>query len=468
MPERGRRRTAPPPHRPQRRRRPAGPAARRRGPWARPTRRRSCGRSPRPSSSARRQRRRRRPWSCLSVPQGDGAVLERLADLARRTVRDTDVTLARRPERAGAAAGRRRRPGVRAGAGAAAAAAARPRDGRRADGPRRARAGHRRRGAAGPRARRRAPDRGGAPRGEGPMRVAVVGATGMIGGRSRGAAGPRRRVVAVSRGGGPRHRRRRGRPLGPGRGPAAGGRPGRRRRGREPRRRADRAAGAGRPPASARSTRAGCCTTRLLVDALACEGAAARARQRAAPWATTARARRRSTRARPPASDFLADTCVAWEREAVPRRGGRRAGRARAHRHRPRRPTGGALPQMARPVRLFAGGPIGGGRQWLPWIHIDDEVGLILLALDRDDVSGPLNAAAPEPVRQREFVAGARARPRPADGPADARGRPAARAGRDGDARPRRPARRAARRRSRPATASASPEPEPALRDLLG
>ena len=65
---------------------------------------------------------------------------------------------------------------------------------------------------------------------------------------------------------------------------------------------------------------------------------------------------------------------------------------------------GGALPQLARPVRLFAGGPIGGGRQWLPWIHVDDHVGLNLRALDDDRLSGPVNAAAPGIVRQREFV----------------------------------------------------------------
>jgi uncharacterized protein len=105
----------------------------------------------------------------------------------------------------------------------------------------------------------------------------------------------------------------------------------------------------------------------------------------------------------PPGSDFLADTCVAWEREALraEERGVRvvrvRTGIVLAR-------EGGALPQMARPVRLFAGGPIGGGRQWVPWIHIDDEAGLILQALDRDDLRGPLNAVAPRPVRQRELV----------------------------------------------------------------
>jgi hypothetical protein len=105
-----------------------------------------------------------------------------------------------------------------------------------------------------------------------------------------------------------------------------------------------------------------------------------------------------------PGSGFLADMCVAWEREAA---------RAEDHGVRVVRlrtgvvlaADGGALPQLARPVRLFVGGPIGGGRQWLPWIHIEDQVGLNLLALDDDRLSGPVNAASPGIVRQREFVA---------------------------------------------------------------
>lgn len=105
----------------------------------------------------------------------------------------------------------------------------------------------------------------------------------------------------------------------------------------------------------------------------------------------------------PPGSDFLADTCVAWEREAVRAAGSGvrvvlvRTGIVLAR-------DGGALPQMALPVKFFAGGPIGGGRHWIPWIHIDDEVGLLTLALDREAVSGPMNASAPEPARQRDFV----------------------------------------------------------------
>ena len=95
---------------------------------------------------------------------------------------------------------------------------------------------------------------------------------------------------------------------------------------------------------------------------------------------------------------------MAWEREAErAQEHGVRVVRVRTGivlaRH------GGALPQMALPVKLFAGGPIGGGRQWIPWIHLDDEVGLLMLALDDAGLRGPMNGTAPEPVRQRDFVA---------------------------------------------------------------
>jgi uncharacterized protein (TIGR01777 family) len=143
-------------------------------------------------------------------------------------------------------------------------------------------------------------------------------------------------------------------------------------------------------------------TTRLLVEAL---GAADRPRVLVNGSAVGYYGPREEVvdEDAPPGSDFLAETCVAWEREAARarERGVRvvlvRTGIVLAR-------EGGALPRLALPVRLLAGGPIGGGRQWIPWIHIDDEVGLILLALDRDDLSGPLNAVAPRPVRQRELV----------------------------------------------------------------
>jgi len=64
---------------------------------------------------------------------------------------------------------------------------------------------------------------------------------------------------------------------------------------------------------------------------------------------------------------------------------------------------GGALPQMARPIRLYGGATIGSGRQWISWIHLEDLVRLITFVLDHPGVSGPLNATAPEPVRHQEF-----------------------------------------------------------------
>ena len=64
---------------------------------------------------------------------------------------------------------------------------------------------------------------------------------------------------------------------------------------------------------------------------------------------------------------------------------------------------GGAIAKMITPFKLFAGGPIGSGRQWFSWIHRDDLVNLILQALTRSDIEGVLNATAPNPVRMAEF-----------------------------------------------------------------
>ena len=64
---------------------------------------------------------------------------------------------------------------------------------------------------------------------------------------------------------------------------------------------------------------------------------------------------------------------------------------------------GGLLKQVLLPFKLGVGGPIAGGEQFMSWIHIDDEVGLLLWALDNDQVSGTINATAPTPVTNREF-----------------------------------------------------------------
>jgi len=63
----------------------------------------------------------------------------------------------------------------------------------------------------------------------------------------------------------------------------------------------------------------------------------------------------------------------------------------------------GLLAGLLTPFRLGVGGPLAGGRQYLSWIHIDDEVGLALWALDNEKVNGVVNATAPEPVTNREF-----------------------------------------------------------------
>lgn len=104
-----------------------------------------------------------------------------------------------------------------------------------------------------------------------------------------------------------------------------------------------------------------------------------------------------------PGTGFLADVCRAWEEEAAGveahgvRRVSLRIGIVLAR-------EGGALPMMALPFRLGLGGRLGGGRQWFPWIHVDDLVGLVAAALDEPTLSGPLNCVAPEPVRNAELT----------------------------------------------------------------
>jgi uncharacterized protein (TIGR01777 family) len=64
---------------------------------------------------------------------------------------------------------------------------------------------------------------------------------------------------------------------------------------------------------------------------------------------------------------------------------------------------GGALPRMLLPFRLFAGGPLGSGRQWFPWIHIYDEVGAIRFLIENPAASGPFNLTAPAQLTNAEF-----------------------------------------------------------------
>ena len=100
--------------------------------------------------------------------------------------------------------------------------------------------------------------------------------------------------------------------------------------------------------------------------------------------------------------DFLAQVVVAWEREA------RRAEELGVRVATTRTGVvlaqgGGALARMLPPFRMGVGGPVAGGRQYVPWVHVDDVAGAMLFALDADGSSGPLNVAAPEPVTNREL-----------------------------------------------------------------
>jgi uncharacterized protein (TIGR01777 family) len=133
-----------------------------------------------------------------------------------------------------------------------------------------------------------------------------------------------------------------------------------------------------------------------------------------------ARGDERVTEDAPPGDDFLADVVTRWEREALAaeeiglRVATMRTGVVLS-------PEGGALSRMLPPFKLGVGGPIAGGRQYMPWIDVDDVVGGYLFALDTDAASGPINLSAPEPVTNKQFSkALGRAVKRPAFAPVPA------------------------------------------------
>ncbi|MCY7385584.1 MAG: TIGR01777 family oxidoreductase [Microcoleus sp. CAN_BIN18] len=103
----------------------------------------------------------------------------------------------------------------------------------------------------------------------------------------------------------------------------------------------------------------------------------------------------------PAGDDFLAAVCQEWEAAAQPVKD--MGTRLAILRFGIILGMGGALAKMLPPFKLFAGGPIGTGKQWFSWIHRDDVVNLILYALQNPQIEGVLNATAPNPVRMNEF-----------------------------------------------------------------
>jgi hypothetical protein len=106
---------------------------------------------------------------------------------------------------------------------------------------------------------------------------------------------------------------------------------------------------------------------------------------------------------RPPGHDFLADVCRQWEAEALGvTASGVRLVLARTGLVLDRR--GGALPKMLPPFRLGIGGPIGSGRQYWPWIHVADWVGMVQWMITTPSASGPFNITAPAPETNAAFA----------------------------------------------------------------
>jgi uncharacterized protein (TIGR01777 family) len=105
----------------------------------------------------------------------------------------------------------------------------------------------------------------------------------------------------------------------------------------------------------------------------------------------------------PSGQGFLAEVCRAWEGAADPaRETGIRVVNTRSAIV--LSAAGGVLPRILIPFRLGLGGRLGSGRQWWAWISLDDELRAFSFLLRRDDISGPVNLAAPRPVTNAEFT----------------------------------------------------------------
>lgn len=98
---------------------------------------------------------------------------------------------------------------------------------------------------------------------------------------------------------------------------------------------------------------------------------------------------------------FLADVCADWEAEANKIKDITRVVLVRIGVVLEK--EGGAIKKMLPPFMMFAGGPLGSGKQYVPWIHRDDVVNIILFSLENNNIAGPINATAPNPVTMSDF-----------------------------------------------------------------
>ena len=110
------------------------------------------------------------------------------------------------------------------------------------------------------------------------------------------------------------------------------------------------------------------------------------------------------TETTPPGRDALAQICVAWEREASALAGNSRTRLAINRSGLVLSPDGGLLKEMLLPFKLGLGATLGSGRQFMPWIHVDDWVELMAWLVSTNAAAGPFNLTAPNPVTNREFT----------------------------------------------------------------
>lgn len=108
------------------------------------------------------------------------------------------------------------------------------------------------------------------------------------------------------------------------------------------------------------------------------------------------------TEGRPAGSGFLADVCIDWEKQA--QLADEKGVRVAVLRFGVVLGAGGALEKMLLPFKMGAGGPLGSGQHWFPWIHIDDLMNALIFIVEHPEMSGAYNFTGPEPVRQKTFA----------------------------------------------------------------